>query len=136
MHVVLSVIHIALWVFIALMWIRFVVDWVQIFVRSWTPTGILLVVLEIVYSTTDPPIKALRKVIPPLRLGQIAIDLSFIIVMMELFGRGLPTEYVLNACGVVGSASNQMDEPLQTEFGGKTYFGETKPAPRGVGGYL
>ncbi|HEX5089894.1 MAG TPA: YggT family protein [Nocardioides sp.] len=85
MHVVLSVIHIALWVFIALMWIRFVVDWVQIFARNWTPTGILLVLLELVYSTTDPPIKALRKVIPPLRLGQIAIDLSFIIVMIVAY---------------------------------------------------
>ena len=85
MHVVLSVIHIALWVFIALMWIRFVVDWVQIFARNWRPTGILLVVLELVYSATDPPIKALRKVIPPLRLGSIAIDLSFIIVMIVAY---------------------------------------------------
>ena len=85
MHVVLSVIHIALWIFIALMWIRFVVDWVQIFARNWTPTGILLVLLELVYSTTDPPIKALRKVIPPLRLGSIAIDLSFIIVMIVAY---------------------------------------------------
>jgi YggT family protein len=72
----------ALWIFIALMWIRFVVDWVQVFARSWTPTGFLLVVLEVVYSATDPPIKALRRVIPPLRIGTIAIDLSFIIVMI------------------------------------------------------
>lgn len=85
MHLVLSVIHIALWVFIALLWIRFVVDWVQVFARNWTPTGFLLVVLEFVYSVTDPPIKALRRVIPPLRLGQVAIDLSFIIVMLSAY---------------------------------------------------
>jgi YggT family protein len=84
-HVVLSVLHFALWVFIGLMWVRFVVDWVQVFARSWSPTGILLVVLELVYSATDPPIKALRKVIPPLRLGQVAIDLSFIIVMLVAY---------------------------------------------------
>ena len=47
--------------------------------------GILLVVLEIVYSATDPPIKALRRVIPPLRIGTIAIDLSFIIVMIVAY---------------------------------------------------
>jgi YggT family protein len=82
---VLQIIHGALWVFIALMWIRFVVDWVQIFARSWTPTGFLLVVLEIVYSATDPPIKALRRIIPPLRIGSIAIDLSFIIVMIVAY---------------------------------------------------
>jgi YggT family protein len=82
---VLQIIHGALWIFIALMWIRFVVDWVQIFARSWTPSGFLLVVLELVYSATDPPIKALRRVIPPLRIGTVAIDLSFIIVMIAAY---------------------------------------------------
>jgi len=84
-HAVLQVLHGALWIFIALMWIRFVVDWVQVFARSWTPTGFLLVVLEVVYSATDPPIKALRRVIPPLRIGTVAIDLSFIIVMISAY---------------------------------------------------
>ena len=85
MHAVLQVLHGALWIFIALMWIRFVVDWVQVFARSWTPTGFLLIVLELVYSATDPPIKALRRVIPPLRIGTVAIDLSFIIVMISAY---------------------------------------------------
>ena len=85
MTAVLQVIHGALWIFIALMWIRFVVDWVQVFARSWTPTGFLLVVLEVVYSATDPPIKALRRVIPPLRIGTVSIDLSFIIVMIAAY---------------------------------------------------
>ena len=84
-HAVWSLIHLALWIFIALMWIRFVVDWVQVFARNWSPTGFLLVVLEIVYSATDPPIKALRRVIPPLRIGTVAIDLSFIIVMIVAY---------------------------------------------------
>ena len=85
MQVVGSIIEIVLWVFIALLWVRFVVDWVQVFARSWSPTGGLLVGLEIVYSATDPPIKALRRVIPPLRLGTIALDLSFIIVMISAY---------------------------------------------------
>ena len=67
------------------MWIRFVVDWVQVFARSWSPAGSLLVLLEVVYSITDPPIKALRRVIPPLRLGNFALDLSFIIVMVAAY---------------------------------------------------
>ena len=74
-----------LWFFIAMLWVRFVVDWVQIFARSWVPRGPLLVLLEVVYSITDPPIKALRKVVPPLRLGAIALDLSFIIVMIVAY---------------------------------------------------
>jgi YggT family protein len=71
--------------FIWLLWIRFIVDWVQVFARSWSPSGPLLVVLEIVYSITDPPIKALRRVIPPLRLGSIALDLSFLIVIVSAY---------------------------------------------------
>ncbi|MBZ5736822.1 YggT family protein [Nocardioides mangrovi] len=85
MQVVGSIIEIVLWVFIALLWIRFVVDWVQVFARSWTPSGPLLVGLEGVYSATDPPIKALRRVIPPLRIGSVSLDLSFLLVMVAAY---------------------------------------------------
>ena len=85
MRTVGSIIEIVLWFFIALLWIRFVVDWVQVFARQWTPRGLVLVVLEAVYSITDPPIKALRRVIPPLRLGSISLDLSFLIVMIGAY---------------------------------------------------
>ena len=72
-----------LWTFIALLIVRFVFDWVQVFARSWSPKGPLLVVLEVVYSVTDPPIKALRRVIPPIRMGSIALDLSFLLVLIS-----------------------------------------------------
>ena len=85
MLVVGQVIHGLLWFFIALLWIRFIVDWVQVFARSWSPRGVLLVLLEVVYSITDPPIKALRRVIPPLRIGSIALDLSFLIVLVGAY---------------------------------------------------
>jgi YggT family protein len=76
------VLYVLVWVFFACLWVRFVVDWVQVFARSWSPSGVLLVGLEAVYTTTDPPIKALRRVVPPLRIGQVALDLSFLIVMV------------------------------------------------------
>lgn len=85
MHPVGQVIEGLLWFFIALLWIRFIVDWVQVFARSWSPRGVLLVLLEVVYSITDPPIKALRKVIPPLRIGSISLDLSFLIVLVAAY---------------------------------------------------
>jgi YggT family protein len=85
MYAVGQVIHFLLWFFIVLLWVRFVVDWVQVFARSWSPRGPLLVVLEVVYSVTDPPIKALRKVIPPLRIGSIALDLSFLLVLVGAY---------------------------------------------------
>ncbi|MEO5652035.1 MAG: YggT family protein [Marmoricola sp.] len=71
--------------FIALLFVRFIVDWIQVFARSWTPRGPVLVVLEVVYSITDPPIKALRKILPPVRIGGMALDLSFIAVLLSCY---------------------------------------------------
>ncbi len=82
MHTIGVFIDWILFIFIVLLFVRLIVDWIQIFARSWTPHGPVLVVLEGVYSITDPPIKALRKVIPPLRLGGVAIDLSFLAVLL------------------------------------------------------
>jgi YggT family protein len=76
------VIHYILWFFIALLFVRFVVDWIQVFARSWTPHGPVLVVLEAVYTVTDPPIRAIRRILPPLRLGGMALDLSFLVVIL------------------------------------------------------
>ena len=85
MELVGGILYGLVWGFIALLWVRFVVDWVQVFARRWSPSGVLLVVLEVVYTITDPPIKALRKVIPPLRLGSIMLDLSFLLVMLGAY---------------------------------------------------
>jgi YggT family protein len=74
-----------LFFFIALLWVRFIVDWVQVFARRWEPHGPLLVALEGVYTATDPPIVALRRVVPPIRIGSIALDLSFLLVMVGAF---------------------------------------------------
>ena len=82
MQIIGEVLATVLLVFIGLLWVRFVVDWVQVFARRWEPRGPLLVALEGVYSATDPPIVALRRVIPPLRIGQVALDLSFLLVMV------------------------------------------------------
>ena len=82
MEIIGKTLYVVLFVFIALLWIRFIVDWVQVFARQWEPRGPLLVALEGVYSATDPPIVALRRVVPPLRLGSVALDLSFLLVMV------------------------------------------------------
>ncbi|GAA5161751.1 YggT family protein [Ornithinimicrobium tianjinense] len=74
---------------------RLVFDWVQVFARDWRPRGPILVLANGIYTLTDPPLKALRKVIPPLRLGNIALDLGFLVLILLVglarsFARGLP----------------------------------------------
>jgi YggT family protein len=79
---VASILTLALWLFFLLLIARLVLDYIQMFARSWRPHGPMLVVAEIVYTITDPPLKALRRVIPPLRLGQITLDLSFLVLVV------------------------------------------------------
>ncbi len=85
MVVVGSVIAIVLQLFLILLFVRFVFDWVQVFARDWRPRGVLLVLLEVVYSVTDPPIRFIRRYVPPLRLGAIQLDLAFIIVLISVY---------------------------------------------------
>lgn len=61
---------------------RLVFDWVQVFARDWRPKGPILVLANGIYSLTDPPLRALRKVIPPLRLGGVALDLGFLVLII------------------------------------------------------
>jgi YggT family protein len=69
---------------------RLVIDWIQVFSRDWRPRGPLLVIAELVYSLTDPPLRALRRVIPPLRLGGISLDLAFLVLIIAVsIGRSL-----------------------------------------------
>jgi YggT family protein len=82
LNIVGQVLYIALWIFLIVLIFRLVMDYVFMFARAWQPRGPMLVVLEGAYSVTDPPLKALRRVIPPLRLGGIAIDLSFLVLFV------------------------------------------------------
>ena len=61
---------------------RLVLDWVQLFARDWRPRSAALVVAEAVYTVTDPPLRSLRRVIKPIRLGGIQLDLSFFVLFI------------------------------------------------------
>ena len=84
MGFVLELIRVALYIFLLVLIGRLVLDYVQMFARSWQPRGVALVVAEVIYTATDPPLKALRRVIPPLRLGSISLDLSFLVLIIAV----------------------------------------------------
>jgi YggT family protein len=69
-------------VFLLLLIGRLILDWIQVFARDWRPRGPVLVVAEVIYSATDPPLKLLRRLIPPLRLGAVQLDLAFFILFL------------------------------------------------------
>jgi YggT family protein len=83
-NVLLDIVASVLLVFLILLFARFVVDWVMVLARSWRPQGLVAAGLEVVYSTTDPPLKAVRRVIPPLNLGTIRLDLGFMVLLIAV----------------------------------------------------
>lgn len=80
--IVWAILYYILFAYMILLWARIVLSFVQVFSPQWKPTGFLLVVAEVIFTATDPPIRALGKVIPPLRLGQVQLDLAFLVVIL------------------------------------------------------
>lgn len=82
MGVVADVVYFVLLVFLLLLIFRLIMEYVFLLARSYRPAGLVAAALELAYSVTDPPLKALRRVIPPLRIGQVSLDLGFIILFI------------------------------------------------------
>jgi YggT family protein len=74
--------YLAVFLFLVLLIGRFILELVQSFARDWRPRGVILVVAEVVYTITDPPLKLLRRLIPPLRLGGISLDFGMLLLFI------------------------------------------------------
>lgn len=69
-------------VYTFVLWGRFVIDWIQVLNPRFRPRGAVAVAIELVYTLTDPPIKGFRKILPPIRLGQVSLDLGWMLTML------------------------------------------------------
>ncbi|MPY97151.1 YggT family protein [Haloechinothrix halophila] len=72
----------ALWLFILA---RLVVELVRSFSREWRPAGGVAVTLETIYTVTDPPVRLFRRVIPTVRIGNVGLDLSIMVLLLVVF---------------------------------------------------
>ena len=82
---VLLVVRWVIQLYIFVLWARLILDWVRVFNPSFRPRGYLLILVELVYTLTDPPIKLVRRVLPPIRIGQVSIDLGWMITLFACF---------------------------------------------------
>ena len=80
--IIATILYVALNIFVVVMWARFVLDLVAMLARQWRPRGFVLVLAELAYTITDPPVKAVRRIVPPLRAGGVVIDFSWSIVLI------------------------------------------------------
>ena len=77
-----ALLYYALLLYFFVMWGRFIVDLVRGVNRSWRPHGVVLVLIEFVYTVTDPPVSFFRRIFPPLRVGPIAFDFGWSLTML------------------------------------------------------
>ncbi|MEJ2579898.1 MAG: YggT family protein [Kineosporiaceae bacterium] len=81
-NVLRGVAYLVVLLFFFSLMIRLVLDWVQVFSRDWRPRGVVLVGAEAVYTVTDPPLRALRRVFKPLRIGMMQLDIAFTVLFL------------------------------------------------------
>jgi YggT family protein len=79
---VISVLAFVLNLFFIALICRLILDWIQVLARQWRPRGPVLFFAEGIYSVTDPPLKFLRRLIPPLSLGGVRLDLAFLVLIL------------------------------------------------------
>ncbi len=82
MSLVWTLLALACFLYILVLIGRLVFSWVRVFAPQWRPTGAVVVIAEVIYTLTDPPLKFLSKLIPPLRIGNIMLDIGFMILFL------------------------------------------------------
>ncbi|MEU1209302.1 YggT family protein [Nocardia sp. NPDC056611] len=80
-----QVLNLLLFLFWLLLISRVIVEFIRSFARDWRPTGFVVVILEVIFTITDPPVKLLRRLIPPVNLGGIRLDLSIMVLLFIVF---------------------------------------------------
>lgn len=82
MTIVFALLYLLLLLYFLTLLIRMVFDWVQVFAREWRPRGVALLGASVIYQLTDPPLRKLRSWIPPLRIGNVALDVGFLLLLV------------------------------------------------------
>lgn len=75
----------ALRAYLIVLWARFILEWVRVVNPAFRPRKILLFIAELVYTVTDPPLRFIRKVLPPVRIGQVQLDLGLMLTMLAVW---------------------------------------------------
>lgn len=84
MNVFLDALHLALFIVVVLLWVRMVIEWVRIWARRWVPSGPAAVAIDGVYTVTDPPVRLVRRLIPPIAIGGARVDVGFMVLVLVL----------------------------------------------------
>jgi YggT family protein len=82
LETVLIILNWALWIFFLILIARFVLSLIVMFAPQWHPKGPVLLLFEAVYSVTDPVLRPLRRILPPIGAGGVRIDISMLMLFV------------------------------------------------------
>jgi len=82
LSLIVLLLRLVLRLFVLSLFGRLILDYARVFAPQWRPKGILLAIAEAIYAITDPVVRFVRRFIPPLRLGPVSVDLSFILIFI------------------------------------------------------
>ena len=85
MSLFFEILGFVLFVFWLLLIARVVIEFIRSFSRDWQPRGATVLILEVMLTLTDPPVKLLRRIIPPLTIGAVRFDLSIMVLLLAAF---------------------------------------------------
>ena len=80
-----AIVYLLLYLFGLLLIARVVIEFIRSFARDWHPSGVIVIILEMIFTITDPPVRLLRRLIPPIPLGGIRLDLSIMVLLLLVF---------------------------------------------------
>jgi YggT family protein len=84
MKLFFGIVGFVLYLYLLIVLARVIVEMTRQFARSWRPAGVAAIGIEIVYVATDPPVRALRRMVKPVRIGSISLDLSILILLLAI----------------------------------------------------
>lgn len=79
-----TIVSFVIWLYLVILTVRALLSWLPLFIRDWRPRGVLLIVAEFVYTLTDPPLRWLGRVLPPIRIGGAQWDIAFLVLFLVL----------------------------------------------------
>ena len=80
-----AILNVLLLLYICVIFARLILDYIPLFNREWRPKGAMLIVAEVTYTLTDPPLRFFRRFVPPLRMGGIALDFALPLTLLVCF---------------------------------------------------
>ncbi len=86
MTIVYEAAGVAIFAYLLLLTGRVVVSLISSLSPHWRPHGAVLVITELCFAATDPPVRFLRGILPTINVGHLRPDLGVLVLYLACYG--------------------------------------------------